>query len=70
MIEVEDERVQRLVASATAVYLQRIEQLNGRISKLEAELSGMFRQVHQLSLVVKDLGKQRREAREQTWLAK
>jgi hypothetical protein len=38
MIETDDERVQRLVASATAAHLQRIEELNGRINGLEAEL--------------------------------
>ncbi len=66
MIEVEDERVHRLVASATAAHLHRIDQLIGRISRLEAELSSRVRQVHQLNLTVKDLSNQLREARQQT----
>jgi transposase len=70
MIEVEDERVQRLVASATAAHLQRIEQLSGRINRLEEELSSKTRQVHQLNLVVKELNKQFKEARAQTRLAR
>lgn len=70
MIEVEDERVQRLVASATSAHLQRIDQLIGRINRLEEELSSRVRQVHQLSQTVKDLNKQLKEARQQTRLAK
>jgi len=70
MIEVEDERVQRLVASATAAHRQRIEQLSGRINRLEAELSSRVRHVHQLSRTVKDLNKQLKEARQQTRLAR
>jgi hypothetical protein len=35
MIEVEDDRVHRLVSSAMAVHLQKIEQLTGRIARLE-----------------------------------
>jgi len=70
MIETDDERDQRLVASATTAHLHRIEQLNGRVSKLEAELSGRVRQIHQLNHLVKDLSKQLREAREQTRLAR
>jgi transposase len=66
MIEMEDERVERLVASATAAHLQRIEQLGGRVSKLEAELSNRVRQIHQLNRTVKDLNKQLKEARQQT----
>ncbi len=37
MIEVEDERVHKLVASATAAHLRKIEQLTGRINCLEEE---------------------------------
>jgi transposase len=70
MIEVEDERVQRLVASANSAHLQRIEQLSGRIAHLEEELSSRVRQIHQLNQTVKDLSKQLREAREQTHLAR
>ncbi len=70
MIEVEDERVHRLVASATAAHLQKIEQLTGRIARLEEELSNRVRQVHQLSLTVKDLTRQLKLAHQQTRLAK
>ena len=70
MIEFEDERVHRLVASATAVHLQRIDQLSGRLARLEDELSSRVRQVHQLNLTVKDLNKQLKEARQQTRLAR
>ena len=70
MIEVEDERVHRLVASATAAHLQKIEQLTGRINRLEEELSNRVRQVHQLSLTVKDLTRQLKAAHQQTRLAK
>ncbi len=70
MIETDEERVQRLVASATAAQLQRIGQLSGRINRLEEELSSRVRQIHQLDLMVKDLNKQLREAREQTRLAR
>jgi transposase len=70
MIETDDERVQRLVASATAAHLQRIEQLSGRINRLEEELASRVRQVHQLDLTVKELNKQLREAREHTRLAR
>jgi uncharacterized protein YoxC len=70
MIEVQDERVQRLVASAMAAHLQRTEQCSGRIAKLEEELSSRVRQVHQLNLTVKDLNKQLKEARQQTRLAR
>lgn len=69
MIEVEDERVQRLVASATAAHLHMIVQLSERITRLEEELSSRARQIHQLGLTVKGLNKQLREAREQTRLA-
>jgi transposase len=70
MIEVEDERVHKLVASATAAHLQRIEHLNGRINRLEEELSSRVRQIHQLNQAVKDLSKQLREAQQQTRLAR
>jgi uncharacterized protein YoxC len=66
MIEVEDERVHRLVASATAAHLRKIEQLMCRIARLEEELAHKVRQVHQLNLAVKELNKQLKEAREQT----
>lgn len=61
---------ERLVASATAAHLQRIEQLSGRIARLEEELSSRVRQIHQLTLTVKDLNKQLKEARQQTRLAR
>lgn len=70
MIEVEDERVYKLVASATASHLQKIEQLTARINRLEGELSHKARQVHQLNLMVKDLNRQLKEARQQTRLAR
>src|ERR1051325_10769311 len=70
MIEIDDERVQRLVAFATTAHLQRIEELSGRINRLEEELTSKVRQVHQLSHLVKDLNQQLREAREQTRLAR
>ena len=70
MIEVEDERVHRLVAVATAAHLRKIGQLTARIARLEEELAGRVRQVHQLHIAVKELSKQLKEAREQTQLAK
>lgn len=70
MIETADERVHRLVASATVAHLQRIDQLSGRINRLEAELSSRVRQVHQLNQTVKALNKQLKEARQQTRLAR
>lgn len=39
MIEIEDERVQRMVCSATEAHLRRIEQLTTRINGLEEELN-------------------------------
>jgi uncharacterized protein YoxC len=66
MIEVEDERVHKFVASATAAHLRKIEQLTARITRLESELAGKVRQVHQLNLAVKELNKQLKEARRQT----
>lgn len=70
MIEVEDERMHRIVASVTAAHLQKIEQLTGRINRFEEELSNRVRQIHQLSLTVKDLTRQLKEAHQQTRLAK
>src|SRR5438477_4378959 len=70
MIEVEDERVQKLVASATAAHLRRIERLTGRIAKLEEELAARARQVHRLELAVKELNRELKEARKQTRLAR
>jgi transposase/uncharacterized protein YoxC len=66
MIEVEDERVHRRVAAATAAHLQKIEQLTARVRRLEEELAGKVRQVHQLNLAVGELNKQLKEARRQT----
>src|SRR5204862_7613604 len=45
MIEVEDGRVQRLVAAVTAAHLHKIERLTGRVAKLEEELANRARQV-------------------------
>jgi transposase len=70
MIEVEDERVHRLVASATAAHLEKIKQLTARINRLEEELSNRVRQVHQLNQQIKDLTKQLRAAQAQTRLAR
>ncbi|MFN2453323.1 MAG: hypothetical protein ABR577_03805 [Pyrinomonadaceae bacterium] len=70
MIEVEDERVHKLVARAASAHLQKIEQLTNRIAKLEEELSNRARQVHRLTLTVKELNKQLKAARQQTQLAK
>ena len=66
MIEVEDERVHRLVAAANAAHLHKIEQLTARIARLENELAGKVRQVHHLNLAVRELNKQLKEARRQT----
>lgn len=84
MIEVDDERVYKLVASATAAHLKKIEELANRINLLEAELLGRKRQLHQLRLTIeelneqrdglrlaiKDLNRQLEEAHKQTRLAK
>jgi transposase len=70
MIETDDERVRKLVASATAAHLRKIEQLTGRITRLEEELASKVRQVHRLNLTVRDLNKQLNEARGQTRLAR
>src|SRR5215204_3790001 len=66
LIEVEEERVHRRVAAANAAHLRKIEQLTTRIRRLEEELAGKSRQVHQLNLTVKELNKQLKEARRQT----
>src|SRR5437868_6513300 len=60
------ERVQRLIAAATAAHLHKIEQLTGRIAKLEEDLAVKARQVHQLELTVREMNKELREARAQT----
>lgn len=65
MIEVEDERVHRLVTAANAAHLHKIEQLTGRIARLEEELAVKARQVHRLELTVRELNKELREARAQ-----
>lgn len=70
MIETDDEQVQKLVASATAAHLHKIEQLTARITRLEEELSSRARQVHQLNYAVKELNKQLKEAQQQTRLAR
>lgn len=70
MIDTEDERVHKLVASANAAHLQKIERLTGRILRLEEELAHTSRQVHQLHLTVTELNKQLTEARQQTRLAR
>lgn len=66
VIEVEEERVQRRVAAATAAHLQKIEQLTARVRHLEEELAGKARQVHQLDHAVREPNKQLKEARRQT----
>ncbi len=70
MIELEDERLYRLIATASAAHLRKIEQLTARINRLEEELSNKARQVHQLNLTVKGLNRQLKEARQQTRLAR
>jgi predicted RNase H-like nuclease (RuvC/YqgF family) len=55
MIEVEEGRVRRLVAAATAAHLRKIEQLKCRIAKLEEELATKVRQVRRLESEVKGL---------------
>lgn len=66
MIEVEDERVQTLVAAATAAHLRKIEQLRGQIAKLEEEMASKTRQLRRLELEVRGLNKELKEARKQT----
>jgi transposase len=63
---IEDERVHRRVAAATAAHLHKIEQLGGRIAKLEEELAVKARQVHRLEQTVGKLNKQLKEAHRQT----
>jgi transposase len=70
MIEVEDGRVQKLVAAATDAHLRKIEQLRGRIVKLEEELANKVRQVRRLELTVRELNRELKEARKQTRLAR
>jgi transposase len=70
MIEVEDGRVQKLVAAAKASHLRKIEQLGGRIARLEEELANKARQVRRLELEVKELNRELREARKQKRLAR
>jgi transposase len=65
MIETDDERVHRRVAAATAAHLHKIEQLTGRIAKLEEELAVKARQVHRLELTARELNKELKEARAQ-----
>jgi transposase len=84
MIEVEDERLQRIIASATTAQLKKIEELTARITQLEVELLNRLRQLHRQQLTiaernrhiaqlqdqVKGLNKQLTEAREQTRIAR
>jgi hypothetical protein len=70
MIEAEDGRVQQLVAAANAAHLHKIEQLTGRIAKLEEELAVKVRQVRRLEHEVRELNKELKEARKQTRLAR
>jgi transposase len=66
MIEVEDGRVQRLVAAATVTHLHKIERLRGRVARLEEELANKVRQVRRLEAAVKELNRELKEARKQT----
>ena len=70
MIEIEEERVQKLVAAATIAHLRKNEQLTGRIAKLEEELAIKARQVRRLELAVRELNRELKEARKQTRLAR
>ncbi|MCA1849741.1 MAG: IS66 family transposase zinc-finger binding domain-containing protein, partial [Acidobacteria bacterium] len=70
MIEVEDGRVQKRVAAATAAHLHKIERLRGRIARLEGELAAKARQVRRLELKVRELNGELKEARKQTRLAR
>jgi len=70
MLEEDDERVYRLVASATAAHLKKIDELAVRINRLEAEMLNGKRQIHQLQRTVKDLNPQLKEAEDQARLAK
>jgi transposase len=66
MIEADEAGLQRRVAAATAAHLHKIEQLKGRIARLEEELTVKARQIHRLELTVRELNKELREARAQT----
>jgi len=66
MIEMDDERVHRLVGSATAAHLRRIEQLTARITRLEEELSNKVRKIHHLNSTIRELNEQLKEAHKQT----
>jgi transposase len=70
MIEVEEGRVQKLVAAAASAHLRKIEQLTGRIAKLEEELAAKARQVRRLELAVRELNRELKEARKQTRLTR
>lgn len=84
MIEVEDEHLQSIIASATTAQLKKIEALTARLTHLEAELLNRQRQLHRRQLTiaelnrhiaqlqdqVKGLNKQLAEAREQTRIAR
>lgn len=70
MIEMDDERVQKLIRSAHATYLQKIQQLTQRNTQLETELLQQKRRLHQQARQLKDLSKQLREAQEKTRRAK
>jgi transposase len=70
MIEVEDGRVQKLVAAATVAHLRKIEQLKCRVANLEEELAIKARQVRRLELEVKELNRELKEERKQTRLAR
>lgn len=66
MIEVEEGRVQQLVAVATVAHLRKIERLTGRIARLEEELAAKARQVRRLELEVRESNRELKEARKQT----
>ncbi len=66
MIEVEDERMHKLIGLATAVHLRKIEQLSARVIRLEEELANKAQQIHGLKHQVKDLSEQLRGAQEKT----
>jgi uncharacterized coiled-coil protein SlyX len=70
MIEVEGERVQRLVAVANAAHLKKSKQLNSRIAKLEKEVASKVQQIYRLDQQVKELSRQLKEAQAQTRRAK
>lgn len=66
MIEVEDERMHKLIGLATAAHLRKIEQLSARVIRLEEELANKAQQIHGLKHQVKDLSEQLRGAQEKT----